>query len=294
MYKLVVASVAAATLMLAVASDAQASCFRRGGCGGCYSAPSDCGGCGYGMVGYGGCGPCVTYQQVWKEREIEVTVMRQVPRQVTFEFTVCVPVTRQETRKVMSCQTVTREVEFTYTVCVPETRTEKRKIVRMNCVPTVVEREVPCYSTVMVPCCNPCGGMSYTCQTVCTMQRVQCTVMQQVPQEVEIEVPITTFSTLERKGKRMVCELVPVEREVVVNICTMVPEKRTGTRTVCECVPSVEKRVVRYCEMVPVTVAPAPMPAPAVVPAPAMPVSATVPISQGESRRGTRTDAIAE
>src|SRR5262245_61819317 len=99
MNKLVVASVAVATLMLATANDALASCFRQGGCGGCASTSNDC--CNYGPVG-----ACVSYQQVWKEKEVDITVYNRVARQENFEYTVCKPVFTAEKRKVMTCQLV--------------------------------------------------------------------------------------------------------------------------------------------------------------------------------------------
>jgi hypothetical protein len=270
MKKLVVASVAVATILLAAASDAQASCFRRGGCGGCASAPGDCGQ----FVSYQGApcatcsSPCVTYQQVWKEKEEVVTVLKRTPRTEQFEYTVCTPVMTPEKRKVTVCQNVMKEVEFKYVECTPVTTAEKRKVVQYTCVPTTVECDVPCYSTVMVPCCtppsccNPCGGVGYTCQRVCTMQKVTRTVMKQVPQEVEVTVNVCTFNRVEKVGKRQVCERVMVEQEVTVNVCKLVTEKKTGTRTVIDCVPTQEKVMVKYCELVPVTtaaVAPAPI-----------------------------------
>src|SRR5438309_132310 len=243
MKKLVVGCLAVAAVVLATVSDAQATCFRRGGHGDCCApAPSDC--CAPQMV----CQTVTCWQPVWKEREIEVTVLQQVQREEKFEYVVCIPVTTQEKRKVTCYQTVTNEVEFKYTVCVPVTTVEKRKVVcyktvtnevefkytvcvpvttvekrkvvcyrtvtneveftyfenvctttqekrkvtQYTCVPTQVQVQVPCWTTVMVPecippsCCNPCGGVRYRCERVCTMQTVTRTVLQQVPQEVEV------------------------------------------------------------------------------------------------------------
>src|SRR5579862_2035238 len=248
MNKLVLASAAVATIMLATASDAQAWCFGRNNCGG---------GCAPAQYGCNDCGPCMQYQQVWKEREEVVTVLKRVPRQENFEYTVCVPVTTAEKRKVVVCRIVTKEVEFKYIENVPVVTAEKRKVVQYTCVPTTVECDVPCWTTVIVPCCNPCGGVGYTCQRVCTTQRVQRTVMKQVPQEVEVTVNVCNYNRVEKVGKRMVCERVPEEQEITVNVCRMTTEKRTGTRTIIDCVPTQEKRMVRYCEMVPVAAAPA-------------------------------------
>ena len=117
---------------------------------------------------------------------------------------------RAEKRKVCTLTPVTKEVECTYIECVPTTTIEKRKCLQYTCVPTTVECEVPCWSTVMVPCCtppsccNPCGSVSYTCQRVCTMQKVQRTVMKSVATEVEVNVPVTTYARVEKKAKRMV------------------------------------------------------------------------------------------
>src|SRR5437660_8760946 len=116
MKKLVVGCLAVAAIALATATDAQATCFRRGGHGGgcCAPAPSDCGGCAPQMVPQ----TVTCYQPVWKEREVEVTILRQVPREEKFEYVVCIPVTTPEKRKITVFQTVTNEVEFKYTVCV--------------------------------------------------------------------------------------------------------------------------------------------------------------------------------
>jgi hypothetical protein len=262
MKKLLAAGFAVAVLMLATASDAGATCFRRGGHGGCATTCNE---------GYGGCGAspcypatCTVYQPVWKEREEMVTVYKTVTKEVEFKYTACVPVTKAEKRKVCTYQWVNKEVEFAYIECVPVTTVEKRKCLKYTCVPTVVECEVPCWSTVMVPtctppsCCNPCGSVSYCCQRVCTMQKVQRTVMKSVATEVEVSVPVTTFNRVEKKGKRTICECVQVEKEVVVNICSYEMQERVGKRLVCECVSSQEKRMVKYCEMV-ATQAPAPV-----------------------------------
>jgi hypothetical protein len=247
MNKLMLAGIAGVTLLLASAVDARASFFNRGGnCGGCAPQCYDC-------------GPCVQYQQVWKEREETVTYYTQVPREVKFEYTVCIPVTTQETRKVVVCKLVPKEVKFKYVEVVPHTVPEKRKVTQYTCVPTVVECEVPCYSTVMVACCNPCGGVSYCCQPVCTMQKVQRTVMRQVPQEVEVTVNVCHYERVEKVGRRTVCETVQVEQQVTVNVCHMTTEKRAGSRVVYDCVPNQKKVTVRYCELVPVVVQPAPV-----------------------------------
>jgi len=253
MKKLVVLGVAVAALLLATARDAQASFFGHGGlCGGCAASPAscDCGPCAP--------APCVTYQQVWKEKEETVTVMKRVAREEKYEYMVCTPVATAEKRKVTVCQTVVKEVEFKYIECVPVTKAEKRKVTQYTCESSVVECEVPCCTTVMVPCCDSCGVVSYTCQRVCTTQKVQRTVMKQVPHEVEVTVNVCTFDRVEKVGKRKVCEVVPVEQEVTVNVCKVVTEKKTGTRTAYDCVPTQEKRMVKYCEMVAVTTEAAP------------------------------------
>jgi hypothetical protein len=253
MNKLVLACIAGATLVLATAGDVNASWFGHGNCGGC--APQYYSNC-------GSCAPCVQYQQVWKEREDTVTVYTRVPREEKFEYTVCIPVTTQEARKVVVCNFVPKEVEFKYVVSVPHTTPVTRKVTQYTCEPYVVECEVPCYSTVMVSCCNPCGGISYCCQQVCTMQKVQRTMMKQVPHEVEVTVNVCTYEPVEKVGKRTVCERVMVEKEITVNVCHMTTEKRTGSRVVYDCVPSQRKVMVKYCELVPVVMQPAPVAVP--------------------------------
>jgi len=292
MKKLVVASVAVAALLLATASDAQASCFRLGGgCGGC-AAPTNCSSCG--VVSYA---PAVQYQQVWKERDVEVLVCKQVVtpekrkvmvcqlvmKEVNVPYVECVPVVTQEKRKVMSTQVIAKEVEFTYTECVPVVTAQKRKVIQYDRVASVVECDVPCYSTVMVACCDPCGGVRYTCQRVCTMQKVQRTVYQSVPKEVEVTVNVTSYNMIQKTGKRTVTECVPVQTEVLVNICNYNRVEKVRKAQVCDrvmveqevtvnvCRTVTEKQMVKvkYCEMVPVQTS-AVAPAPAQV---AMPVS---------------------
>jgi hypothetical protein len=308
MKKLVVAGMAVAMSLLALPSNAQASgCFHRAYSGGCAPAPSTC----------GDCAPTVTmvpqkvttYQTVWKEREVVVTKYTTVPKEVKFEYTVCKPVTVIEKRKVTTYKTLTKEVEFNYTVtvpvvtptkrmekfcvpvpkqveftyieCVPVTTMEKRVVTKYVCVPKTVQVQVPCCTTVMVPSCDPCGCVTWTCQRVTTMQTVTRTIMERSAVQETISVPVCTVNRVEKKGvktvyetvwkerevvvnvctyvqqprvgKKLVCEVVPVVNIVDVQVCSFVTEKRVGSKTVYECMPVQEKVKVKYCEMIPTT-----------------------------------------
>ncbi len=224
------------------------------------------------------------------------TVCRIVVKEVPYTYTVCVPVPVQE-KRTMTCYTnVTKEVPYTCTVNVPVTTYEKRMETRYTMVPRTVECEVStacsegcdsgCFSgggrrrhgrgCCVSACSFPCGG----CEAPCT-HRVQRTIWECVPRQVEVSVPVVTWKTEERKGTRLVCECVPQTREYTVTVCRpqmqerkgvrivceRVPEQRevtvyvtnyqrverTGTRIVQECRPVTETRKVSVCQMVPYT-----------------------------------------
>jgi hypothetical protein len=281
MRKLVVAGFAVAALFAASVGEAQATgCFHRSSCGGCAPAPSDCG---YGGGYAAPCGPSVsyvpqmvtTYQAVWKEREQEVIVHKAVAREEKFEYNVCVPKTRVEKRKVTTYQNVTKEVEFKYTVSVAIPKSEKRVekyftpvskqveftyfenvctmvptkqvVTRYTCVPKTVMVEVPVCTVVRVPCCDPCGNVSWTCQRVMTTQQVCRVINETVPVQQEVVVNVPSWAKVERKGVRTVCEYVPAEREVVVNFCTYEMQERIGKRLVCDVVAVVNEVDVQIC-----------------------------------------------
>src|ERR1700676_5064411 len=109
MKRVVVASIAVATLLLVAASDASASCFRRGGCGGCAPAYSSCDSCGSGpMAGPVSPATCTVYKAVWTEKEELVNVYKTVTKEVEFKYIACVPVMRAEKRKVCTLTPVTK------------------------------------------------------------------------------------------------------------------------------------------------------------------------------------------
>src|SRR5207248_2865882 len=141
----------------------------------------------------------------------------------------------------------------TYFENVCTTTQEKRKVTQYTCVPTQVQVQVPCWTTVMVPecippsCCNPCGGVRYRCERVCTMQTVTRTVLQQVPQEVEVLVNVPVWNKVERKGKRLVCSSVPEESVIEVPVCTYTTQERVGKRLVCSSVPEESVIEVPVC-----------------------------------------------
>ncbi len=196
----------ACSLAAMVASPALAC--HRGGCGGGCDNCCQTGCCQTTCCQPVCCQPQITWQErtitcyrpEWREREVSCTINRVVSHTVTEQ---------------RSC-----------TVCVPTWHNEKRTITVCKCVPRQIQRQVCC--TRMVPVCvtDPCTGCSHTCcKPECYTQTITCTVMEQVPENREIQVPV----------------------------CVMKQEQRPYTvqRCVFECKPEVVKHMERYCVSVP-------------------------------------------
>jgi len=232
-------------------SASSASGWLRRGCGGCDNcpAPAPC--------------PVVTpppppeikyedrvvtrYKPVTREKEVNVTIHKAVPREV--KQTVMVPYTVKELRMVTECIPSYREVEYHYTEMVP-------RIIKEKVNQTVTERRikqvevtVPVCRIVTTPCVDECGRCYTKCERVTEMQKTTRCVVECVPVTREVEVCRTVCDRVERVGKRKVCETQQREREVEVCVIRCRPEERVCK--VYDCVPETVKRKVVYCEMVP-------------------------------------------
>jgi hypothetical protein len=184
---------------------------------------------------------------VWKAVKQQQTVYVQQQREVEATINVCVPVTVNEKRKVMECQTVTRQVEYQYTVLKPETVERKVMSTTFTCVPEQVAVTVPVCRMVTVTCVDACGCPHTTCKPVLEYQQCMRTVMKSVPHTQEVTVRQIICRPVQQKGTRTVCELVPVEREIVVPVCHMQNTQQKVKRLVCEVVPQQREVMVNVC-----------------------------------------------
>jgi hypothetical protein len=132
-----------------------------------------------------------------REKQIEVTVCRAVPREVV------VPITR--------------------TIMVPEMKQVERTICVCKLVPREVVRQVPVCVMVPTPCTDPCTGCTVTvCKPQTVLKEVRCCVLERVMEQRQVCVNVCTY--------RPVCETVQCRRIV----CDMVPEKCMRTIRYCE------------------------------------------------------------
>ena len=294
MLKTVSKSLFVAALFLAGLLPAEA-CGRRHGSSSCAPAcESSCGSsaCGGSACASSACeaAPCAApapqyeerkvtrYKAVMSERDVTQAVTKMVQKQENFTYTVMVPHTVAEKRKVTEYNTVQEQQPYTYTVMVPRTVAEKRKVTEYN---TVQEQQAYTYTvmvphtvtenvshTVMrrvteqvtesVPVCkivrtsgDACGGCASSCERVTVMeQRTRC-VTKCVPETVTVACNKTVCTAEQRQGTRTVCKTVPVVREITVNRTECVAEQRQGTRTICVPVTENVTHKVQVCTQVP-------------------------------------------
>jgi len=241
-----------ALLGIVVESQAKGGLFRRSsGCGGCEApcaaAP---------VMPVAQVAPqfedrkVTAYKYVTVEKEIDVVVCRTVMKDVPYTFTVCVPVTKQETRKQTYYQTVQKEVEYKYTVLVPRTVQRTVKQTTYRCETEQIVEKVPVCRTIRVSCVDECGRCYTRCERVTVMEdRTRC-VVKRIPVVQDVVINEVVCDRVEKVGKRIVCDVVPQVRDVVVNVCTMTYEKREGVRKVCEVVRENAKQKVQVCQQV--------------------------------------------
>jgi hypothetical protein len=174
-------------------------------------------------------------------------VMTQVmqTKQEPYKYTEMVLTPAKEMVKVCNMVPVTKDVEVTTYDIVPVVTKQKRIVCETVCVPVTVTCTVPVGSA------HSSGGLfgklchkKHECEcppTPC-YETITKTVMQRQVVTKEIEVAVTTCTTVPKKVMQKVTTYSPVwtEKEVVVNKC--VPVEKTAMRTVCFYVP-VEKEI---------------------------------------------------
>ena len=225
------------------------------------------------------------YRCVQKEREVEVTINRMVPREVDHKYTVlelvsapvkqkvtrfeCFPVektytqtvmemrTVEEKRKVVECEKIMKEVVYKYIEMVPSLVKEKKLVTTWKCDKKVVEEIVPVCRKVLVRCePDPCAGCLAAClprfkvETVVEHKKVCRTVTTRTPVVTEVECVVRKCTPVERTGKRMVCELKPTEKIITVPVCKAFPVEKTFKCTVMDRKPITEEVTVNVCKTV--------------------------------------------
>src|SRR4051812_23811413 len=164
MMRLVTKSLLVAGLLLVGSVPAEASGLLRSRCGGGCSAPAGdaCGsssGCGAASAPCAPAAPVAApapqyverkmtrYKTVVTEREVERTVNKSVWEDQAFTYTVMVPKTYTEKRKVTENVMQTEAVAYSYNVAVPKNYTEKRSVTTN----TYVNEAVAFTYSVMIP-----------------------------------------------------------------------------------------------------------------------------------------------
>jgi hypothetical protein len=204
----------------------------------------------------------VTYQKpVWKDRVIEETVVRCVPRTEKFVYDVRVPQHSEEKRTIKVSRPVMKEEKFTQRVAYMVRDVEKRTVT-VN-VPTYsdveytydvrvakhrpVTRTVPTctYETrhieTTVPVCrvvrdvvtDECGRCHTVCRTVVDHQKVVRCVRVPVHGTREVVVNECYYETETRKGVRRVCNWEKKETVVEVPVCRTEYKDVERSRMVC-------------------------------------------------------------
>jgi hypothetical protein len=238
-----------AVLGIALESQASGGLFRRcGGCDGCAA-------------------PCATtpvvpapiqyeekkvkvYKSVWKEKEVDVLVCKQVTTPEKYFYTVCTPVTKDEKRKVIVCTPKYTEVDCVYTVMVPKLVDKKITCTTYKCETEMIVEKVPVCKTVCVTYVDECGRCCTKREKVTEWcERTRC-VVKRIPIIEEKIVKVTICEAVQTKGKKTVCEIVRTEQEITVKVCSFVTEKKEGERLVCRTVTEKAKQKVKYCETV--------------------------------------------
>lgn len=155
---------------------------------------------------------CITrFRTEWREREVPVTIFRDV------------------------CKTVT--VPETYTVMVPGFREEKRCETTFVCKPKKVERDVTFTKQVQITVTDPCTGCKhFECKPeVCT--RHECaTIVEKVPvtREFVVKVPFCHPEVRTREKCVTVHERVPETIDKHERYCVQVPYQVTIKVPVCQ------------------------------------------------------------
>jgi hypothetical protein len=193
------------------------------------------------------------YRPEWKEQEVTVNVCKIVPREEKYTYSVSVPITKQETRKVTTYQRTTREVEYNYTVLVPKTYQEKRTVTYCEMETKMVKETVPVCRMVAVQTVDECGRCCVTCRPVTENVEVTRCVRTPVYKTKDVMVNLVKCESQARVGKKCVVDCVPVVKDVTVNVCSYERQERTGVRTVCDYKTEAVKRMVKTCTMVPYT-----------------------------------------
>ena len=222
-----------------------------------------------------------TYKCETKTRKVEVSVCKQVWKDVAYDYTVMEATQVKESRPVTTYKTVSEQVPCTYTTYEARTTTEKRNVTTWACVPRTVTTSVPVCTRVACAapandCCAPTNdcdnggrkhglfsscfsrsrghigsdcGPSYTYQT--TYRTVCKTVYDRVPTTTTVDCPVTRCVPVTHQGSRCVTKCVPETHNVDVWVTKCNAVVKHGTRKVCENVT--EKKMVdqTYTEMVP-------------------------------------------
>jgi len=240
---------------LTEASQAKCGLFSRRGCNSgcdtpCASAP---------------CAPCaapapapVQYEErkvkvlkpVYKEKEVEVLVCKNVMQEQKYNYVTMVPAYRTEKRMINECTPKYTEVEYVYTAMVPRVMEKKVQCTTYKCTTENVVEQVPVCKIVCSTYVDECGRCCTRRERVTVMENVTRCVVRREPIVTEQVVKYTVCEPVQQKGKKMVCEFVNTQREITVQICTMERQEKVGVRMVCVPMTEKVKQMVRYCEMV--------------------------------------------
>jgi hypothetical protein len=154
------------------------------------------------------------YKTVWKEKEIQCTANKLVPREIVAN------------RQCEVCTPVWKDVKRTVTIC--------------NRVPKEVEREVVvCRKVPVAPCCDDCDDGCGRCrlfqrcrqdyEIVREVKKVKCTVWECVPVQKEITSKVCEWKR-EMKNIQTRCTVWECKPETVtrmVRYCVRVPYETT-------------------------------------------------------------------
>ena len=162
-----------------------------------------------------------------KQKEVEVVQCKRVMVPEKYFYTVCVPVYKEEIRKVIVCSTVMKEVEYTCTVMVPKTVQKKVMCTTYKCETVMVKEMVPVCKTVCVTAVDECGRCyTHRERVTCMEERTRCVDQADAGRhgaDRQLRHRVRSGAT---KAKKMVCEIVRSEREEMVKVCSFV--NKTG------------------------------------------------------------------
>lgn len=223
----------------------------------------------------GGCSPCSTscatpcaqnvqyvdkkvtaYKSVWKEKEVECTVMKPVTKWIE-EKVPCTVMERRVEKKTIKenyNECVTVQEPCTYTVMEQKIEAKKQIVTSYKCVTKQVQECVPVCRRVRVCCVDPCTGCGRMVWTTVTENVTRCrNVVERIPVQTEVTCNVVTCVPVQKQGTRNVVKMVPKTRDVVCEVVTCVPVQKVNVvrRCVTECVAEKVKQKVSYCEVVP-------------------------------------------